>query len=70
MHGLVYFALTHGVFSSKHPSGCLSPATYRLTPPERLPATVSDGAADMATGLRTTAGKIALGGGSGGGAAA
>lgn len=65
MHGLVYFALTHGVFSRKHPSECLSSATYRLAPAELLPAAGANDLAGAATGLRTTAGKIALGGGEG-----
>lgn len=62
MHGLVYFALTHGVFSRKVSSECLPPASYRLAPPQHLPDAGAVDTVGTAMGLRTAAGKIALGG--------
>jgi len=65
MHALVYFALTHGVFSRTHNSECASPASM-LGPPGSLTAAASNEASTIVGGgLRTTAGKMAMGGGEG-----
>ena len=63
MHALVYFALTHGVFSRKHASECASPVTF--TAPRGFTAAAAEAVTTAGSGLRTTAGKISLGGGGG-----
>ena len=65
MHALVYFALTHGVFSRTHHSECASPINTIATP-RSLTAAAADAVTNAGSGLRTTAGKIALSGERGG----